>query len=397
MLRHTGAGAIIRTPLVRRKRHKFNLEEMLVLGIETTCDETAAAVVVRREDGTGKILSNVVLSQISEHSNYGGVVPEIAARAHVEALDRIIAAAMAEARIGFHQLDGIAAAAGPGLIGGVIVGLTTAKAIALVLNKPLLAINHLEAHALTARLTDATPFPFCLFLASGGHTQIVAVTDVGAYVRLGTTVDDAIGEAFDKTAKVLGLAYPGGPEVEREAARGNPHRFALPRPMLGRPEPDFSFSGLKTALRIEAEKIAPLSAQDVADLCASFQQAVIDVVSDRLREGLRVFRARFSRPNALVVAGGVAANQALCRSLNRLALEGGTVLVAPPAELCTDNGAMIAWAGAERLARGLTDGLDASPRARWPLDATAGRNVAGSAAEGGAAKPAGAAAKAAPQ
>ena len=342
---------------------------MLVLGIETTCDETAAAVVRLRPNKRGEILSNVVLSQVSEHNQYGGVVPEIAARAHVEALDAIVETAMAEAKIEFHQLDGIAAAAGPGLIGGVIVGLTTAKAIALVLGKPLIAVNHLEAHALTARLTDATPFPYCLFLASGGHTQIVAVTDVGSYTRLGNTVDDAIGEAFDKSAKMLGLPYPGGPEVEREAARGDPARFALPRPMLGRVAPDFSLSGLKTALRLEAEKIAPLSARDVADLCAGFQQAIIDVVADRLRVGLRIFRDRFGRPNALVIAGGVAANQSLRRALNRVAMEGGTVLVAPPPELCTDNGAMIAWAGAERLARGMTDPLDVSPRARWPLSA----------------------------
>lgn len=346
---------------------------MLVLGIETTCDETAAALVRREEedDERGEILSNVVLSQIGEHSAYGGVVPEIAARAHVEALDTIIAKAMAEAGVAFDTLDGVAAAAGPGLIGGVIVGLTTAKAIALVLGKPLLAVNHLEAHALTARLTDGTPFPYCLFLASGGHTQIVAVNEVGRYTRLGTTLDDAIGEAFDKTAKLLGLAYPGGPQVERTAAPGNPARFALPRPMLGRPEPDFSLSGLKTALRLEAERIAPLSPQDVADLCAAFQQAIVEVVSDRLRAGLRLFRERFGRPNALVVAGGVGANQAIRRALHRVALESGTVLVAPPAELCTDNGAIIAWAGAERLARGLTDGLDTAPRARWPLDAAA--------------------------
>ena len=341
---------------------------MIVLGIETTCDETAAAVVERFEDGRGKILSNIILSQVSEHAAFGGVVPEIAARAHVEALDAIIKRAMAEAGRSIDDLDGIAAAAGPGLIGGVIVGLTTAKAIAMVKHKPLIAINHLEAHALTARLTDATPFPYCLFLASGGHTQVVAVLGIGNYIRLGTTMDDAIGEAFDKTAKLLGLGYPGGPQVEKEAARGNATRFALPRPMQGRKDADFSLSGLKTALRLEAEKIAPLSDQDVADLCASFQQAVVDVVLDRLRAGLRMFRARYGAPSALVAAGGVAANQAIRKVLHRLAFEVGSVLVAPPLELCTDNGAMIAWAGAERLALGLVDTLEVAPRARWPLD-----------------------------
>lgn len=342
---------------------------MLVLGIETTCDETAAAVVRRHEDGRGEIVSNVVLSQIDQHKIYGGVVPEIAARAHVEKLDFVIARAMTEALIGFERLDAIAAAAGPGLIGGVIVGLTTAKAIALVAEKPLIAVNHLEAHALTPRLTDGIAFPYCLFLASGGHTQIVAVRGVGDYVRLGTTLDDAMGEAFDKTAKLLGLPYPGGPEVEREAARGDPGRFVLARPMLGRAEPDFSFSGLKTALRLEAEKVAPLSNQDVCDLCASFQSAVIDVVEDRVRAGLRVFHERFGPPNALVAAGGVAANQAVRRALKRAADEGGAMLIVPPPALCTDNGAMIAWAGIERLCCGMTDALDISPRARWPLQA----------------------------
>ena len=341
---------------------------MIVLGIETTCDETAAAVVERLDDGHGRILSNVVLSQVSEHAAFGGVVPEIAARAHVEALDHIIAEAMSRAGLGFDRLNGVAAAAGPGLIGGVIVGLTTAKAIALVKNKPLVAVNHLEAHALTARLTDATPFPYCLFLASGGHTQIVAVRGVGDYVRLGTTVADAIGEAFDKTAKLLGLGYPGGPQVEKEATRGNAVRFSLPRPMQHRKDADFSLSGLKTALRLEAEKIAPLSEQDVSDLCASFQQAVVDVVHDRLRSGLRLFRAKYGSPSALVAAGGVAANLSIRKALHRVAFDAGTVLVAPPLELCTDNGAMIAWAGAERLKLGLTDPLDVAPRARWPLD-----------------------------
>jgi N6-L-threonylcarbamoyladenine synthase len=341
---------------------------MDILGIETTCDETAAAVVRRTPDGAGRILSNVVLSQVGEHAEFGGVVPEIAARAHVEVLDHVIAKAMHEAKASFRNVDGIAAAAGPGLIGGVIVGLTTAKAIAFAHDKPLVAVNHLEAHALTARLTDGTPFPYCLFLASGGHTQILGVRGVGDYLRFGGTVDDAIGEAFDKTAKLLGLGYPGGPLVEREAARGDAERFALPRPMIGRRDADFSLSGLKTALRLEAERIAPLTDQDVADLCASFQQAVVDVVRDRLRSGLAMFRARIGTPTALVCAGGVAANQAIRKVLHRVAFEVGTELVAPPPALCTDNGAMIAWAGAERLALRLTDPLDVAPRARWPLE-----------------------------
>ena len=341
---------------------------MVVLGIETTCDETAAAVVERRPDGSGVILSSVVRSQIEEHAAFGGVVPEIAARAHVEALDKIVSKALMNAGHRFETVDAVAAAAGPGLIGGVIVGLTTAKAIALVLRIPLIAVNHLEAHGLSPRLIGSVAFPYCLFLASGGHTQIVAVRGVGDYVRIGTTLDDAIGEAFDKTAKLVGLGYPGGPLVEREAERGNAARFALPRPMLGRADADFSFSGLKTAVRLEAQRIAPLSEQDVADLCASFQQAVIDVVTDRLWAGLEMFRPLFGTPTALVAAGGVASNRALRAALHRVAIEARTVLVIPPPELCTDNGAMIAWAGAERLACGLTDPLDVSPRARWPLD-----------------------------
>src|SRR6516162_1441428 len=308
---------------------------MLIVGIETTCDETAAAVVERTAEGQGRILSNIVLSQDSEHAAFGGVVPEIAARAHVEALDAIVAKAMADAKTTYEALDGVAAAAGPGLIGGVIVGLTTAKAIALAHNKPLIAVNHLEAHALTARLTDGVGFPYCLFLASGGHTQILAVRGVGDYIRLGGTVDDAIGEAFDKTAKLLGLGYPGGPLVEKEAERGDPQRFALPRPMNGRNDANFSLSGLKTALRLEAAKIAPLSDDDVADLCASFQQAIGEVVMDRLRNGLRIFRDQIGAPTALVCAGGVAANQAIRKVLHRVAFEIGISLVAPPPNLCT--------------------------------------------------------------
>ena len=344
---------------------------ILVLGIETTCDETAAAVVERGADGAGRILSNVVRSQTEEHAPFGGVVPEIAARAHVEALDGIVAQAMKQAGLGFAQLSGVAAAAGPGLIGGVIVGLTTAKAIAMVHDTPLIAVNHLEAHALTPRLTCALAFPYCLFLASGGHTQIVAVLGVGNYVRLGTTLDDAMGEAFDKVAKMLGLPYPGGPQVERVAAGGDAKRFALPRPMLGRDDANFSLSGLKTAVRNEASRLTPLEPQDIADLCAGFQAAVLESTADRLSVGLKLFRERFGPPRALVAAGGVAANQAIRGALQSVAADAETTLLIPPPALCTDNGAMIAWAGAERLALGLTDAMDAAPRARWLLDANA--------------------------
>jgi N6-L-threonylcarbamoyladenine synthase len=345
---------------------------MRVLGLETTCDETAAAVVELTQDGRGRILSNEVFSQIAQHAAYGGVVPEIAARAHVEMIDRLAARALKTAGLSLAEVDGVAAAAGPGLIGGVIVGLTTAKTLALVARKPLLAVNHLEGHALTARLTDGLPFPYLLLLASGGHTQLVAVRAVGEYTRLGSTVDDAIGEAFDKVAKLLGLAYPGGPEVEREAAKGDPERFSLPRPMLGRARPDFSLSGLKTALRLEAEKVAPLTATDIADLCAGFQAAVVDVVADRSRVALRAFRESVGHPTALVVAGGVAANGAIRRALARLATEAGLPLVAPPLDLCGDNGAIIAWAGLERLRLGLADDMTAPARARWPLGAAEG-------------------------
>ncbi|MBM6593755.1 tRNA (adenosine(37)-N6)-threonylcarbamoyltransferase complex transferase subunit TsaD [Microvirga pudoricolor] len=343
---------------------------MRILGIETTCDETAASVVGIGFDGRGEILSNEVLSQIAEHAAYGGVVPEIAARAHVEVIDRLVARALKNANCTVGDLDGIAAAAGPGLIGGVMIGLTTAKALSLVTRKPLMAVNHLEAHALTARLTDGIPFPYLLLLASGGHTQLVAVKGVGDYTRIGTTIDDAIGEAFDKVAKFLGLGYPGGPQVEREALKGNPERFNLPRPMLGRAEPNFSLSGLKTAVRLEAERIAPLTASDVADLCAGFQAAVVDVVVDRTRVALRGFRDIAGHPSALVVAGGVAANQALRGALQRLAVETGLKMVAPPLSLCGDNGAMIAWAGLERLRLGLVDDITAPARARWPLDSS---------------------------
>jgi N6-L-threonylcarbamoyladenine synthase len=341
---------------------------MRVLGLESTCDETAAAVVALRPDGSGEILADEVMSQIAEHAAYGGVVPEIAARAHIDTLDRLIARALDKAGVKIADLDGIAAAAGPGLIGGVLVGLTMGKAIALAARKPFVAVNHLEAHALTARLTDGVPFPYLLLLVSGGHTQLVAVRGIGDYRRLGSTVDDAIGEAFDKVAKMLGLAYPGGPNVEKEAANGDPARFDLPRPMLARPKPDFSLSGLKTAVRLEAERVAPLTATDIADLCASFQAAVVDCVIDRTRAALRLFRGETGHPTALVVAGGVAANGAIRRALTRFCGESGLRLVLPPPALCTDNGAMIAWAGLERLSLGVVDDMTFAARPRWPLD-----------------------------
>lgn len=346
---------------------------MRVLGIETTCDETAASVVALRPGGGGDILSNEVMSQIAEHAAYGGVVPEIAARAHVELIDRLVARAVETAGMKLSELDAIAAAAGPGLIGGVMVGLTTGKALALALRKPFIAVNHLEAHALTARLTDNLAFPYLLLLVSGGHTQLVAVLGVGEYRRLGTTIDDAVGEAFDKVAKMLGLPYPGGPRIEVEAEKGNPERFAFPRPMLGRPNADFSLSGLKTAVRLEAERIAPLTQTDVADLCASFQAAIVDVIVERTRAGLRAFRAVADTPKALVVAGGVAANGPIRRALLRFASETGLKLVLPPPALCTDNGAMIAWTGIERLQLDMTDDMTFAARPRWPLDETAER------------------------
>lgn len=346
---------------------------MHVLGIETTCDETSASVVALMPDGSRRILSNRIRSQIAEHTPFGGVVPEIAARAHVEILDKMIADAMSEAGITMTNLDGIAAAAGPGLIGGVLVGLTTGKALALALGKPLLAVNHLEAHALTPRLTEDIGFPYLLLLVSGGHTQLVAVEDVGKYRRLGTTIDDAIGEAFDKVAKMLSLGFPGGPAVERAAIKGDATRFQLPRPLHGKPEPNFSLSGLKTAVRLAAEAIQPLSEQDCADLCASFQAAIVDCIVDRTRMGIRAFRQQVGNPTGLVIAGGVGANRAIRHALQSIAMEAGLKYLVPPPALCTDNGAMIAWAGIEKLRRGMVDPLDVSARPRWPLDEAAAK------------------------
>ncbi len=341
-----------------------------VLGIETSCDETSAAVVRGQAPGPGAILSNVVIGQASEHRPYGGVVPEIAARAHVELLDAVVARALAEADVALGDVDAVGATAGPGLIGGVMVGLVTAKGLALAAGKPLIAVNHLEAHALSARLSKGTEFPFLLLLISGGHCQVMAAEDVGRYRLYGATIDDAVGEAFDKTAKLLGLPYPGGPQIEALAGRGNPKAYALPRPMVGRPGADFSFSGLKTAVR-QLVKQRELTAEQKADVAASFQQVVVDVLLDRVYNALQQFRTEFGNKNqrtSLVVAGGVAANQAIREAFQALGAKESFVLELPPFSLCTDNGAMVAWAALERLARGWTDALTSAPRARWPLE-----------------------------
>lgn len=338
----------------------------LVLGIETSCDETAAAIV----DDARTIRANVVYSQLAQHHDFGGVVPEIAARAHLERIEDVIRQAMQEAGIGFNELDGIAATTGPGLIGGVIVGCMAGKTLAAVHNKPFLAINHLEGHALTTRLTDNTPYPFLLLLMSGGHCQFLLVEGLGRYTKLGGTVDDALGEAFDKTAKMLGLGFPGGPAVEKLAAEGDARRYAFPVPMKGRQGCDFSFSGLKTAVRLAAEKELAQDALDLqakADLCACFQATAADALHDRAQHAFAMAREACAGLSQFVVAGGVAANQYLRKALTEEAQKAGFSLSAPPLALCTDNGAMIAWAGMERLQAGLHDSLDAEPRARWPL------------------------------
>ena len=341
----------------------------IILGIETSCDETAAAIVTRDQSGKGVIRSNVVRSQLDEHAAFGGVVPELAARAHVTYLDHIIAQACREAGIALCDVDAIAATAGPGLIGGVLVGLTTAKALAASLDKPLIAVNHLEGHALTARLTDNVQFPYLMLLVSGGHSQFVLVRGVGDYERWGTTIDDALGEAFDKVAKLLTLGHPGGPAVEAIAKSGDPKRFKFPRPLLREARLDFSFSGLKTAVRLQAEALAPLSDQDVADIAASFQAAVAEVVAVRSRQALEKFAHDFpGQAMRLVVAGGVAANRSIAAALETVCAHAGAALIVPPIALCTDNGAMVAWVGAERFALGVHDELNFVARPRWPLD-----------------------------
>jgi N6-L-threonylcarbamoyladenine synthase len=345
------------------------MESMKVLGIETSCDETAVAVVT---DGR-EILAHEILSQ-REHDVYGGVVPEIAARAHLSHVDGMIEEVMRQATLDFTDLDGIAVTAGPGLIGGVLVGAITAKAIAAVHDIPLVAVNHLEGHALTVRLVEEVPFPYLLLLVSGGHCQLLVAEDVGVYRRLGATIDDAVGECFDKTAKILGLGYPGGPAVEKMAAQcGNPEaalaKYPLPRPLLNQKSCNFSFSGLKTAVRRAAgDGKAMVTEQEAAEICYSFQQAVADILADRARNAIDIYLESHPPSPALVVAGGVAANKVLRARLESLSAEKGLRFHAPPLKLCTDNAAMIAWAGIERLKKGLTDDISFPVRARWPLD-----------------------------
>ncbi len=328
---------------------------MLILGLESSCDETAAALVT----GDRRVLAHRLAGQEAAHRPYGGVVPEIAARAHVEALEPLVAAALDDAGVSLADVDAVAATAGPGLIGGVMVGLVMGKALAHAAGKPLIAVNHLEGHALSPRLSDPDlEFPYLLLLVSGGHCQLLLVEGVARYRRLATTIDDAAGEAFDKTAKLLGLGFPGGPAVERAALSGDPKAVPLPRPLKGSAEPHFSFAGLKSAVARAAGDHSP------EDLAASFQAAVIDCLIDRTAHVL----ASVGEINALVVAGGVAANTAIRGALAELAAAHGLRFVAPPLWLCTDNAAMIAWAGAERFAAGLTDPLDVPARPRWPLD-----------------------------
>lgn len=346
---------------------------MIVLGIESSCDETAAAIVNEKRE----ILAEVVLSQ-EEHKVFGGVVPEIAARSHLDHIDDIIYQTFQRAKIGMNDIDAVAAAAGPGLIGGVAVGVMAAKALSLALDKPFVAVNHLEGHALVSRLTNNVSYPYLLLLVSGGHCQILVVKGPGEYERLGTTIDDAAGEAFDKVAKMLGLGYPGGPMIEKMAAIGDENRFTLPHPLKGSGDLNLSFSGLKTAVRKIIESYGNgnieetvLPRKDAADVCACFQKTACECLLDKLSKAADYFKQKYPEGKNVVVAGGVAANTYLRSRLESMAENKGLVFAAPPIRLCTDNGVMIAWAGLERFQKGYTDSLDFKPRPRWPLDANA--------------------------
>ena len=351
---------------------------MLVLGIESSCDETAAAIVNEERE----ILGEALLSQ-EEHKQYGGVVPEIAARAHLEHIEEIIEHCVQKSGVKLEDLDAIAAASGPGLIGGVVVGVMAAKSLALALNKPFVAVNHLEGHALCARVSNDVEFPYLLLLTSGGHCQILVVKNVGEYERLGTTIDDAAGEAFDKVAKMLGLGYPGGPMIEKMAETGDAYRFILPRPLIYSPDYNLSFSGLKTAVRKIIESYsdngevehAILPKQDICDICASFQVAVTDCLIKKLEKAIKYFKQKYPNGKDLVVSGGVAANKFLRARLQELADKNQLEFSAPPIRFCTDNGVMIAWAGLERFRKGYVSDLDFKPRPRWPLDENAPKAV----------------------
>ena len=332
---------------------------MIILGIETSCDETAASLVT----GEGEILSNIILSQIEDHADFGGVIPEVSARSHLSALRHVISEAMKQSQISFDQLGGVAATCGPGLIGGVLVGAMMAKSIAAFHNKPFIPVNHLEGHALTARLTDKVEFPYLLLLVSGGHTQLIHVKDVGDYDVLGTTLDDAVGECFDKIAKTLDLPYPGGPAIEKLAEGGDAKKFNFPKPLLQRKTCDFSFSGLKTAVRYEVEKIKSLDRSIKEDIAASFQ----DTVACVLKKKLEIALGQNPALKTFVISGGVGANLHIRQVLKETCLSKGVSFIAPPLSLCTDNAAMIAWVGVERLQRGKVGSLDFAPRPRWPL------------------------------
>ena len=340
------------------------MKTLTILGIESSCDDTSAAVVTSDK----RILSNETYTQLVQHETYGGVVPEIAARAHLEQIQSVVDTAMGKAKVSYTDLDGVAATAGPGLIGGVIVGTMFAKGIALAQNIPYIAVNHLEAHALTARLTETVKFPYLLLLVSGGHCQFAIVHAPGHYTPLGGTIDDAVGEAFDKTGKLLGLGYPAGPKIEKLAMTGDPKRFKLPKPFFRKPHCNFSFSGLKTAARQLIQEEGPFSDQDLSDFCAAFQKTISDVLVDRTQRAIELALSKEPHITSLVIGGGVAANQAIRQDLDALTSTYNLPLFFPPIALCTDNGAMIAWAGLEHLHLGRHNSLDFMPRPRWPLD-----------------------------
>ena len=348
----------------------MNNNALTILGIETSCDETAAAIVQRTNDGQGIILSNIINSQIEKHKKYGGVVPEIAARSHISTIENVIKSSLNQAKMSFDDIDAIAVTAGPGLKGGLLVGLTTAKALSIAKNLPLVGINHLEAHALTIRLIKRIEFPYLLLLVSGGHTQILIVNDVGKYERLGTTIDDAVGEAYDKVAKLLNLGYPGGPIVEDYAKKGDSKKIKFPRPLIHSGDLNFSFSGLKTAVRREIEKSIPLTKKEAENICSSFQDSVISVIINKLEGSIKLFKIKnpnITKPN-VVIAGGVASNKTIFNSIDTFSTKLGITLHVAPQDLCTDNGAMVAWAGAERFSKNYIDNLSIEVRPRWPLD-----------------------------